>query len=171
MLCPTQRMHATGLWATRNPPFSAKYHLIRHFLFRAEVPHRPTPSAARRTSQSPRHVLGDDTASFFAQTGVLYLMGERGCERTAPRRKLKRRGAGEREFSRIEIPLVQIRKLRTSMVHELGANVPLLVQSRCNSPRRGIAHHRQVAGCGAQLRATGPLPSQLRRSHCPLRGS
>jgi hypothetical protein len=46
---------------------------IRHFLTRRCYT-AAKPSAARRTSQQTRHVLGDDTTSFSAPTGVLYLL-------------------------------------------------------------------------------------------------
>jgi hypothetical protein len=51
---------------------------------------------------------------------------------------------------------------RVSMLHELGANVS--IQSRCGAspanPRREMDRidHGQVAGCGAQLKDTGPFP-------------
>jgi hypothetical protein len=54
---------------------------------------------------------------------------------------------------------------RVSMLHELGANVP--IQSRCGaSPATPGAKSQngQIAGCGAQLRCTGPLSCQFRQS-------
>jgi hypothetical protein len=59
---------------------------------------------------------------------------------------------------------------RVSMLHELGANVP--IQSRCGaSPATPGAKSQngQVAGCGGSG-ALDPFRASL-GSHCPLRGS
>ena len=57
---------------------------------------------------------------------------------------------------------------RVSMLHALGANHPMR-KGRCEGargPRQlldGKSHHTHlIAGCGAQLRCTGPLPCQFK---------